>query len=220
MKYLGPPQSGSLAGQTASHNRAGQYLRNRRSPVQPVGTGRRAFIRQAFGASSSAWSALSATNQASWVSYAAGHPITDALGQSITLTGHQMFVACATSLLNCGAASPTLPPVSAAVFSPGAPTFSVVSAGAITFTPTGLGAATDFLLIAFSPWVSAGTLFQKTFWQERHVAGNSVVAVVATSTYHAQFGTPPVGSRVFFRATPVNQYGVVGTPVIGFATAS
>ena len=131
-----------------------------------------------------------------------------------------MFVSCATALLNCGAASPTVPPVTAAVFSPGAPTFTVVSAGAITFTPTGTGAATDFLLIAFSPWVSAGTLFQKTFWQERHVAGNSVVAVVATTTYHTQFGTPPVGSRVFFRATPVNQYGVTGVPVIGFATAT
>lgn len=220
MKVLTIPQSGSMAGVTASHNRAGQYLRNRRAPVQPVGTGRRAFIKQAFGASSSAWAALSATNQASWVSFAAGHPITDALGQSITLTGHQMYVACNTQILNCGGATLVTPPVSAAVFSPGAPTFTVVSAAAITFTPTGLGAATDFLLIAFSPWVSAGVLFQKTFWQERHVAGNSAVAVVATTTYHAQFGTPPVGSRVFFRATPVNQYGVTGTPVIGFATAT
>ena len=220
MKYLGPPQSGSLAGTTASHNRAGQYLRNRRSPVQPVGTGRRAFIKQAFGAASTAWSALSVTNQNSWISFAAGHPITDALGQAITLTGHQMFVAVSTQLLNCGAALPTVPPVSTAVFNAGAPTFTVVSAGAITLTPTGAGVAADFALYAFSPWVSAGVTFQKTFWQAGHVAGNSVAAIVATTAYHNQFGTPPVGSKVFAKVTPVNQYGVTGTPVIITAVAT
>ena len=39
MKILDVPQSGSLGGQTSSHNRAGQYRRARRSPVQPTGTG-------------------------------------------------------------------------------------------------------------------------------------------------------------------------------------
>jgi hypothetical protein len=220
MKFLGAPSSGSIAGTTSSHNRAGQYTRNRRAPVQPVGTGRRAFIRQAFGAAASAWASLSAINQAAWVSYAAGHPITDALGQSITLTGQQMFVSIATQLQNCGAALPTVPPVTASVFAAGSPTFTVVSAGAITFTPTGLGASGDFLLIAFSAPVSGGVLFQKTFWQYSHVAGNSTTPVVATAGYHAQFGTPAVGQRVFFKATPVNQYGATGTPVIGFATAT
>jgi hypothetical protein len=220
MKYLGAPQSGSQANTTASRNRAGQYYRNRRAPVQPVGTGRRAFIRQAFGASASGWAALSAINQASWNSYAAGHPVVDKLGQSITLTGMQMYVGIATQLRNCAQTPTLVPPVSASVFAAGAPTFTVVSAGAITFTPTGLGVAADFLLISFSPWVSGGVLFQKTFWQERKVAGNSVAAVVATTTYQTQFGVPPVGSRVFYKATPVNQYGVTGTPVIGFATAT
>jgi hypothetical protein len=220
MKVLDIPKSGSMHHQTASHNRAGQYLRNRRAPTQPVGTGRRAFIRTSFASASSKWATLTAIQQASWTSYAAGHPITDALGQSISLTGQQMYVAIATQLLNCSQALPTVPPVSAAVFSAGAPTFTAVAAGAITFTPTGLGGASDFLLIAFSPIVSGGVLFQKTFWQERKVAGNSVVAVVATATYQAQFGVPAVGQRIFYRATPVNQYGVTGVPAIGFATAT
>lgn len=220
MKYLGAPQSGSQAGTTASHNRAGQYYRNRRAPVQPIGTGRRAFIKASFGAAASAWAALSATNQAGWTSYAASHPITDALGQSITLTGQQMFVSCGTQLLNCGGSLPTVAPASGTVYSVGAPTFTVVSAGAITLTPTGAGASTDFLLYAFSAPVSGGVLFQKTFWQAGHAAGNSVTAIVATTAYHTQFGTPAVGQRVFCKVTPVNQYGVTGTPNIFFATAS
>ena len=209
-----------MAGTTASHNRAGQYLRNRRAPVQPVGTGRKAFIQQAFGAASTNWASLSVANQAAWTSYAAGHPITDALGQSITLTGQQMYVAVSVQLQNCGQSQPTVPPVSSSVFAAGSPTFTVVSAGAITLTPTGTGGASDFLLYSFAAPVSGGVLFQKTFWQAGHVAGNSTSAIVATTAYHTQFGTPAVGQRVFCKVTPVNQYGVTGTPAIFFAAAT
>ncbi len=220
MKFLGVPSSGSIAGTTSSHNRAGQYTRNRRAPVQPVGTGRRAVIKAAFGGAASAWSSLSAAVQAGFTSAAAGHPITDALGQSITLTGQQLFVSVGTQLKNCGQAYPAAAPVSFTVFAPGPPTFTVVSAGAITLTPAGNGAATDFLLVGVSMPVSGGVLFQKTFWQYSVVAGNSVLAIVMTTGYHTQFGIPSVGQRVFYRLTPVNQYGVTGTPVIGFATAT
>ena len=220
MKFLGVPSSGSIAGTTSSHNRAGQYTRNRRAPVQPVGTGRRAFIRSSFSAASKAWQALTAANQMAWASYAASHPITDALGQSITLTGHQMFVSCATQLLNCGSALPTTPPASAAVFSAGVPTFTAVHAGAVTVTPVGGGGAADFLLIAFSAPVSGGVSFMKTFWQATHVAGNSVAAYVATTVYTAQFGAIQAGQKIFLKVTPVNQYGVAGTPNIISAVVS
>lgn len=220
MKYLGPPQSGSMAGTTASHNRAGQYLRNRRSPVQPVGTGRRAAIRTAFGAASKGYAGLTSANQAAWAAYAASYPITDALGQAIVLTGQQMYVAIGTQLLQLGQAAPTVPPISNVVASAGVPTFTFVHAGAVTVTPTGLGAASDFQLISFSAPQTSGTSFCKTFWQATHVAGNSIAAYVATTAYNAQFGPGAVGQRIFLKVTPVNQYGVTGTPYIGFATAT
>lgn len=220
MKYLGVPQSGSLAGTTASHNRAGQYLRNRRAPVQPVGTGRRAAIRTAFGAAAKGYAGLTGAQQAAWTSYALSFPITDALGQSITLTGQQMYVSINTQLLNVGGAQSATPPISNVVASAGVPTLTVVHAGAITLTPIGLGTAADYQLIAFSAPQSSGVSFCKTFWQESHVAGNSVAAVVATTAYNAQFGTTTVGQRVFFKVTPVNQYGVTGVPYISFATAT
>lgn len=220
MKYLGNPQSGSLAGTTASHNRAGQYLRNRRTPVNVVGTGRRAAIRTYFGTAAKGYAALSATLQAAWTSYAASYPITDALGQSITLTGQQMFVSIATQLQNVGQALPTAPPASNATASAGTPTLTAVHSGAITLTPTGLGAATDFMLYAFSAPQSSGTSFCKTFWQAGHVAANSTTAIVATTAYTAQFGSVQAGQRIFYKVTPVNQYGVTGTPYIGFATVS
>jgi hypothetical protein len=220
MKYLGPPQSGSQAGTTASHNRAGQYFRNRRAPVQPVGTGRRSFVRGAFSASSSAWAALSLANQAAWNSYAAGHPITDSLGQSITLTGHQMFVGVATSLQNVDEAIPTVPPVSSATTAPNATVFTVTHLGVITITLDASGSADDFILISFSAPVSAGVTFQKTFWQQTFVPADSVGGATYGTAYVAQFGTIPAGSKVFLQLTPVNQYGVRGTPVQMVAIAS
>ena len=220
MKYLGNPQSGSQAGTTASHNRAGQYLRSRRTPVNPVGTGRRAAIRTAFGAAAKGYAGLTGPEQAAWTAYAASFPITDALGQSITLTGQQMYVSINTQLLQLGAAATVSVPVSNVVAPAGVPTLTAVHAGAITLTPTGLGAMTDYQVISFSAPQSGGVSSMKTFWQAAHVAGNSVAAYVATTVYTTQFGPIVAGQRIFFKVTPVNQYGVTGTPYISYATVT
>lgn len=220
MKFLGVPSSGSIAGTVFSHNRAGQYQRNRRAPVQPVGTGRRAFIRSSFGGASTAWAALSAANQAAWIAYAAAHPVTDRLGQSIKLTGQQMYVAVGTQLLNVGQALPSVPPVSAAVAAPILTAYTVTHLGVITITLTASGSASDFILVAFSKPLSAGVTFNGTWWQESHIAGNSTGGATFGTAYVAQFGTIPAGSKVFVKLTPVNQYGVTGVPVIQPAVVS
>lgn len=220
VKFLDVPHSGSLAADTHSHNRAGQYKRNRRSPTQPVGTGRRATQRNNFGTASTAYAALTFAQQSAWQAYADSHPYTDALGQSIKLTGHQMYVAINSQLLNCGSAQTAAAPVSSAVYAIGAVTFTAVSAGAITLTLAGAGSASDFALVAFSKPQSSGVGFCKTFWQMKHVAGNLSTAQVLTTAYQAQFGVPPVGTRIFYKITPVNQYGVTGVPIIGFSTVT
>jgi hypothetical protein len=214
MKFLGPPSSGSIAGTTSSHNRAGQYTRNRRSPVQPIGTGRRAAVRSFFGQASTAWAGLTPANQAAWIAWANAHPITDSLGQSITKTGHQAFVGVCASLLNCGSAAPSIPPVSAVVVAPICTVFTVTHLGVITVTLTASGGASDFILMAFSAPQSPGITFCKTFWQQTHLPGTSIGGATYGTAYVAQFGTIPVGSKVFMQLTPVNQYGVTGTPVI------
>lgn len=220
MKFLGVPSSGSIAGTTSSHNRAGQYTRNRRAPAQPVGTGRRATVKAAFGAASTAWAGLTASQQAAWAAYADAHPITDKLGQSIKLTGHQMYVSINASLQNVGQAQSSTPPVSSVTTAPSASVFTVTHAGVITITLDGSGAATDFILIAFSKPVSSGVSFNKTYWQQTHVAASSVGGATYGTAYVAQFGLPPAGSRVFLQLTPVNQYGVKGVPVVMMATVS
>jgi len=220
MKFLGPPSSGSIAGTTFSHNRAGQYTRNRRTPTNPVGTGRRAFMRAAFGAAATAWSSLTAAQQAQWTNYANSYPIVDSLGQSIKLTGAQMFNSINTQLQNCGQAISDVVPVDNTTTAPSASVFTVTHLGVITITLSGTGAATDFILIAFSAPLSAGVSFNKTFWQQTHVAASSVGGAAYGSAYVAQFGTIPAGKKVFLKLTPVNQYGVTGTPVVLTAIVS
>jgi len=219
-KILTVPTSGSIAGTTYSHNRAGQYMRNRRKPTQPVGTGRRGVIKAAFGAASSAWSSLTAVVQMAWNTYAAMHPYVDALGTSIKLTGHQMYVAINTMLINCGLPQSAVIPVLDAVFTAQFTAFTAIHAGAITLTPSGLGGASDFLLIGVSKPQSGGVGFCKTFWQYGKAAGNSVTPVVLTTGYKAQFGDISVNQRIFYCLTPVNQYGVRGVANIGYIVVS
>jgi hypothetical protein len=129
-------------------------------------------------------------------------------------------VAVATSLQNVGQALPTIPPVSSATAAPICTVFTVTHLGVITITLTASGGAADFILISFSAPVSAGVTFQKTFWQETHIPGNSVGGATYGTAYVVQFGTIPVGSKVFLKLTPVNQYGVTGTPIILTAIVS
>lgn len=220
MKILTSPSSGSIAGTTFSHNRAGQYTRNRRMPCQPVGSGRRGIVRTNFAAASGAWAGIDASAQLAWNNYAAGKPYTDALGQQIKLTGHQMFVAINSQLLNCGEAINPDVPIDDTVFPAGFSAFTAVQSTSLSITPSGLGTANDFLLIALSAPQSSGRGFCKTFWQWGNVAGNVVAATSLFTAYVAQFGDFNTGARIFYRLTPVNRYGVAGTPNIGFIAAT
>lgn len=217
MKYLDVPSSGSIADRTHSHNRAGQYTRNRRSPVQPIGTGRRAFIRSAFAAASAAWTALTSVQQEAWISFAADHPITDALGQTITLTGHQMFVAVGTNLQNVGSALPTTPPSTLAL--PSVSGANVVASVASGFTLGGYeGVTGDFVTVAFSKQMSPGRRFNKTFWQplgsDGVLAADGEPATLGSGIYTAEFGTMIAGRVIFVKFTPINAQGWAGTPNI------
>lgn len=220
MKYLGSPSSGSIAGTTYSHNRAGQYTRNRRTPTNPVGTGRRATVRANFGSAAKGYAALTGAQQAAWSAYALGYPYIDSLGQSIKLTGQQMYVAIASSLLNVGQAVTVVPPVSNANHPPVVTAASMTHLGVMTITLDGTGPATDFICLAFSKPMSSGRSFNSVFWQQLVVPASSVGAATYGTAYVAQFGLPAIGQRIFYRFTPVNQYGVGGTPVIAYITVT
>jgi hypothetical protein len=84
--------SGSIGGMTGSHNRGGLYLRSRTIPTDPASAAQIAR-RNLFGGFSAAWSStLTAAQRDAWNLYASNVPITDALGDSIYLSGQQWYV--------------------------------------------------------------------------------------------------------------------------------
>jgi hypothetical protein len=94
--------SGSVAGLTLAHNRAGLYFRGRSIPVNPSSTYQVA-IRAIFGNLSTAWGGtLTAAQRAAWETYAANVPIIGKLGDTLYLTGQQMYIRCNSARMQAG----------------------------------------------------------------------------------------------------------------------
>src|SRR5438309_10637939 len=68
--------SGSIADNTFSHNKGGQYVRQRRVPTNPNSVKQQA-ARTILATLSAAWRTLSATNQQAWNNWAVVNPVTD-----------------------------------------------------------------------------------------------------------------------------------------------
>lgn len=147
MKYLSPVYSqgsGSIAGITYSHNRFGNYTRMRVTPVNPSST-QQQFVRNAFGALAVIWATTLTTAQRdAWDLYADNVPVLDKLGQSINLTGMNMFIRSNTprQQLNNIAGSVVLP-----IVLTGPTTFSLAetdpSASATVTTPSAVSTTFD-----------------------------------------------------------------------------
>jgi hypothetical protein len=131
-----------------------------------------------------------------------------------------MFVAIVSSLANVGVAPPHAPPSSNATIQPVIAAFTAVGGAAITLSLQAGGNAGDFVLIGLSAPQSSGRSFCKTFWQQTFCDAAVITPQVLTVGYEAQFGPPLTGSRIFYRLTPVNSFGVAGVPLIGFISVS
>ena len=84
--------SGSIGGQTAAHNRFGNYFRARTTPVNPA-SGRQSVIRAAIQNLAQRWSTtLTQAQRDEWEVYAANIVRTDSLGSQIKLTGFVMLL--------------------------------------------------------------------------------------------------------------------------------
>ena len=96
---LAGEMSGSMGGITASHNRGGAYLRRRSIPVNP-NTARQQSVKSSFGGLVQAWTnELTEAQRQAWRAYAAAVPRQDSLGNTITLTGQQWYIAANTPRL-------------------------------------------------------------------------------------------------------------------------
>jgi hypothetical protein len=212
MKYLGQPQSGSQANTTASHNRAGQYLRNRRTPVTPTRTSKQGVLRGKFGSASAAWQSLTTALQNAWTAFAANYPVKDSLGQTVVLTGQQYFIGIQTSLMNAGQAMNTAVPSNTSTPAIDTPVLYVADDGTVIVSVASV-AAGDFNLVALSKILSNGKNFNQQFSQFAVLTATGLV-VDLTTAYAAQYGAPTAGKKLFARFKEVNSSGMSGPNLI------
>lgn len=177
---MGSMYSGSLRGITAAHNKGGLYFRGRSIPTNP-NTARQQLVRSVVGGLTLAWSnELSEAQREGWRSYAANVPVTDSLGQSMTLSGFNWFVKCKTApqqavfsgLAVFGPAAVDDAPV---IFNTGVPVVDVTTFDGVFTTPPGtlavvanlataLDVATTYYLY-IAPPQTAGKKFYKGPYQ-------------------------------------------------------
>lgn len=90
---------GAIAGSVFSRNRSGNYIRGLTIPVNPA-TPAQTKIRACMGQVRDAWfNTLTQDQRDAWAVYAANVPMTNRMGESISLTGWNFFSRTATAAL-------------------------------------------------------------------------------------------------------------------------
>jgi hypothetical protein len=197
MKFLGEPRSGSQAGTTSSHNRFGQYTRNRSIPVNPRST-QQGVVRSRLSANAAAWRALTTLQRTGWSDLAVSMNRTDALGQSYSLTGFLAFVSVNNNLSAAGAAGLSDAP---ALTTPDGLLTAVITltAGTLSIAYTVSPLPTGTRLFSYAgPQRSAGRNFENDL---RLIAVSAAAAATPANlftAYQTKWGTPVVGNRIFF----------------------
>lgn len=191
-----------IAATVFTKNAAGAAIRNRVTPINRRST-TQTNRRQRLASLASAWRGLTEAQRAGWNAASASFPVQDNLGQTIFLTGEQLYIRSNANLLLIGEAQITTAPspVSFDVLALGAIS-AAAGAGTFTvaFTPTPVGADFSLVIRATSP-KSAGKSFVSQsdfkFVQEVAAAGASPANIAAA--YVALFGslTGTAGQKVF-----------------------
>lgn len=197
MKILDVPRSGSYQGVTSSHNRYGQYVRNRSMPVNPASSAQ-GIVRARLAANAADWRGLTALQRAGWESLGGQMQRTDALGQTYTLNGFAAYCSVNNNKALAGDASVSAAPALVTPATILTATITLTNAAlSIAYTPTPMPASTRIVTYA-SPQVSAGRSFEADIRFIQVSAAAAASPVDAFTAYSAKFGTPVAGNKVFF----------------------
>src|SRR5690606_18445246 len=133
---------GTIAATTFARNKGGAVIRNRITPINrrsPAQTARR----QSLASLASSFRGLSQAQIAAWNAAAANFPQSDNLGQTIYLSGEQLYVRVNANLILIEEAQITDPP-------------NPVSFDAVAFTSLTATADDQNISLAFTPTVPTG----------------------------------------------------------------
>lgn len=197
---------GKINGTVHSKNRSGQYMRNKTSPVNPQSTSQ-SGVRNSFTTFAQGWRSLTATQRASWSGVVDAFTKSNVFGDTVRLTGANLYMMLNRVIATIGGTAITTPPIPAAVT--GVTSASVaadVSDATILLTYAPAIPATQTTQVWATAPQSAGVTFVKNKY--RYI-GKMVTANASpfdiTSMYEAKFGAgwKVAGQKVFIRQVPV-----------------
>lgn len=205
---------GKINGTVHSKNRAGNYMRNKTSPVNPQSVYQSA-VRTLFTTLSQGWRGLAVEERASWNAVVSSFARSNQFGDMKNMSGENLYISINRNLQTVGAALLTTPPLPAAVTGLSALSLvAEVSVGTMLLTYAPAIPATGVLLIFATPPVSAGISFVKN----RYRFIDSILTANAspyniTSAYELKYGTgwQVAGQKVFVKCVPmIKLSGIVG----------
>lgn len=146
---------GKIGGTVYSRNASGAYARNYVKPVNPQTPAQQA-VRSSFGSLSGSFRSLTEGQRNSFVTQAPNYPRQDKVGNTITLTGQQLFNAANLAILQSGGTAllTTMPPPLAALPDIAFP----LSAIDTDFVPNSVELTPDFVTIVNGVPVASGSV--------------------------------------------------------------
>jgi len=234
MQYIGLTgalSSGKLGGLVGSRGRAGNQLRARIVPRQAL-TVSSSVGRHITGGLPALWRMLTPAEQQTWAQLADELPTRDALGQSVTLSGYALYIACARRLVTIGVTEPlrAAPPAGSVPPIYGFEATPVYSAPGTAQSLTDIALTTATPLPAdYVPVLRASAALSPT---RRNIRASNLRVIQAgviwpsepygvLALWQAVYGTyPPAGTITFELSLVDPATGLVGTAVRATASYS
>jgi hypothetical protein len=199
MKILDVPQSGHLGTFVSYRTRYGQFRRPYVIPTDPQ-TAAQLRHRRNMGRAAACWRTLTDTQFAAWIALASQLHSRSQLGKSGSLAGYNLFVRINSNLADINEPQVTDPP--------DCPQFGPNPVGDLSITNTG-GVIALKLIVPATPTRHTLVLGTKPLSRGRSFPGRFVFLGLLpepvgdisdiTELYKAQYGVPPVNTRVFIR---------------------
>lgn len=197
-----------IGGQVASKNRAGAYMRNKVTPVNPKSTSQ-VTVRARLSGLASAWRGITQAQRTAWNAAVSDYKKTDIFGDIQNPSGFNLYVKLNANLINIGIASISTPPLPVAVSVFTSATLAA-AAGAQTLSLTVLPAVqptSETIIVRATPNQSAGKTFVKSeFRQIGTFTTATAGAYDLSAMFIAKFGAiGPAGTKIFVEVTHVNE---------------
>lgn len=213
-----------IAGVVATKGHAGNFMRKKVSPIQPRTQSQR-NVRSDFTGHAKGWQGLGASVIAGFNALAKATPKKDRFGNSVTLTGFQLFVSLSRNIDTVAGTPLTAVPASLVASSPGTLTVTATSGGtpALSVTPTTYPPTGEAAAIYGAAQISAGRTFVGKVYRLLLVVPYNVSPAPynVLATYVAKFGALVSGKNVPILVKNINTTtGAAGTPSAALQVAT